>query len=211
MQPTQSNSEWKLLSTTDPENFTVHKFQSEPWWKATQTAKWDGATWPITACYGDQILTEQTSQQTYCFLFTLLLLIGDRLKLLIHVCRPGHLNSNWAYFGKRGHDRVQNRLIWHWGSSKGMEEEREPLDRTLASSCSPGPDVAKAPRLMWSICVVWRLSCQHREHRGPHPHYTQMTQIRDRTSIHLTPSDHIHISYETTQEQKTPKATSRWT
>lgn len=30
------------------------------------------------------------------------------------------------------------------GSSWGTEEEQEPLDRSLASSCSPGPDVAKA-------------------------------------------------------------------
>ena len=36
VEPTQSNSEGKLLSTTDPKNFTLHKFQSEPWWKATR-------------------------------------------------------------------------------------------------------------------------------------------------------------------------------
>lgn len=29
-----------------------------------------------------------------------------------------------------------------WGSSEGTEEKTEPLDRSLASSCSPGPDVS---------------------------------------------------------------------
>lgn len=145
------------------------------------------------------------------FSFTLPLLVSDTLTQLILVCWLVNLNSNWTFFS-RGPQRSEARPAYLTvGSSEGTEEKQEPWDRSLASSCSPRASAAKAPRLMWSICVVCRLSCQHREHRGPHPRYTQMTPISHPTSVHLTPSDHIHISYETTQEKKTPKATSRCT
>lgn len=97
------------------------------------------------------------------------------------------------------------------GSSEGTEEEQEPLDRSLASSCSPGPVVAKA---LFDVIHLrgWPLIVSASGTPWPPP--TLHTDDSDKWAykrIHLTPSDHIHICYETTQEQKTPKATSRCT
>lgn len=59
-----------------------------------QTAKWDGGTQAITACYpafpcGDQILTEQMSYHLHCFSFTTQLMTGETVTLLIHILLVG--------------------------------------------------------------------------------------------------------------------------
>lgn len=85
-------------------------------------------------------------------------------------------------------------------------EEQESLDRSLASSCSLGPDVAKAAFDVIHLRGLALILSASGTPRAPTHTAHEMTQISDRTSMH-----HIHIFYETTQEEKTPKAISHCT
>lgn len=112
-----------------------------------QTAKWDGGTRAITACcsafpQGDQILTEQS-----LIIYTVfpLLLLTDDTSRCISVFAGWFI---WILIGiiwVRATDVRAKPSYLTLGSSEGTEEEQEPLDMSLASSCSPGPAVANAP------------------------------------------------------------------
>lgn len=126
--------------------------------------------------------TNVLSYSVYCFSFTLLLLIGDTLTPLIHVCWLVHLNSNWAHFS-RGHEGPRQAYLTV-GSSEGTEEEQEPLDRSLASSCSPGPAVAKAP---FDVIHLRRLALIMSASGTPWPPPTLHTDDSDKWSYKHTP------------------------
>lgn len=67
----------------------------------------------------------------------------------------------------------------------GTEEEQEPLDRSLASSCSPGPGVAKALFDVIHLRGLPLIMSASGTHGGPPP--TLHTDDSDKPSYKRTP------------------------
>lgn len=137
------------------------------------------------------------------------MIIGDMLTLLIHSCWLVHLNSNWAHFTS-GHDGLSpaglsdGEVTWEDSGATGTVRQRSCLLLLPGARCRQDT--------VWCDPFAWFGAYRVRIGDTVAPtHTAHRWLISHPTSINLSPSNHIHISYETTQEQKTPKATSRCT
>lgn len=119
---------------------------------------------------------------------------------------PVHLNFNWGPISGAAAEvwarpALSDGEVMRWDDSRG---NREPLNR--ASSCSPGPVVTRSlfdvVRLRGLALIV---SASGGDATAHAPHYNTKILIS-----HLIPPLFI-LSYETTQEPKTPRATSHCT